>query len=214
MGDTGHTITLYSPQSEAVIRVLERDGVCYSKPEYVAEKYGESAPIFLTVYRWYAARAARLVPPPPGAQFPYWAFADPADVDLSGGGRVLRLRVPVEEAVLFDRDDWTRLLQLRYLGRTEEETAQFQTQLALRGLDGTKVMLSQFYPEWKQAILDSWEGLFRHHHRLCRGDRTGVGGRPGGALVPADPVAGGRLTTEQKQRRGSFFPRRCMFGWI
>ena len=176
MGDTGHTITLYSPQSEAVLRALGRDGVCYSRPEYVAAKYGESAPIFLTIYHWFVDRAARLVPPPSQAQFPYWAYADPADVDVSGGGRVLKLHVPSDQAVLFDRYDWTRILQLKYLGETPEEEEDFQRQLALRGLDGTKVMLTHFYPEWKQAVFDSWERLFRHHHRLRQGDYSGVGG--------------------------------------
>ena len=68
------TVTLYSPQSDAVLRVLERDGVCFSRAEYVRRKYGESAPIFLTVYGWYVSRAAVLVPPPEGAEYPYWAF--------------------------------------------------------------------------------------------------------------------------------------------
>lgn len=172
----GDTITLFSPQSGAVLQALRRDGVCYSKPAYVAAKYGESAPLFLTVYRWFVQRAAQLVPPPPQAQFPYWAFGDLAGVDLSGGGQVLTLRVPVGQAVLFDRYEWTRILQLKYLGETPEETAQFHAQLALRGLDGCKVMLTEFYPEWKQAMLRSWDRLFRHHPQLQKGDASGVGG--------------------------------------
>ena len=30
-----HQITLYSPQSDAVIEAIKRDGVCFSKPEYI-----------------------------------------------------------------------------------------------------------------------------------------------------------------------------------
>ena len=65
MGHRSNTITLYIPQSPAVSRVLKRDGVCFCLPEYIRAKYGESALLFLTVYRWFARRAASLVPPPP-----------------------------------------------------------------------------------------------------------------------------------------------------
>ena len=70
------TVRLYSAQTALVREVLLRDGVCFSRAAFVERKYGESAPIFLTAYRWFAAEAAKLVPPPPGAELPYWAFRD------------------------------------------------------------------------------------------------------------------------------------------
>lgn len=169
------TITLYSPQSDTVLHVLERDGVCFSRAEYVRRKYGESAPIFLTVYGWYVSRAAALVPPPEGAEYPYWAFANSRDLDATMGGQVLTLEVPRREAVFFDLRDWSRLLQLRFLGEEKEETA-FRKELELRGLDTQKVMLSSFYPEWKQQIFQSWERLFRWHSAIQKGEEVPVAG--------------------------------------
>lgn len=169
------TVTLYSPQSAEVLRTLERDGVCFSRAEYVRRKYGESSPIFLTAYGWFVSRASSLVAPPEGAEYPYWAFADVRDLDPSAGGQVLTLQVPRDQAVFFDLRDWTQILQLRFLGGEQEEK-RFQRELGLRGLDNLKVMLSDFYPEWKHQIFQSWERLFRWHTALRDGQDTPVSG--------------------------------------
>ena len=167
------TVRLYSPQSQAVLRALERDGVCFSRAEYVRRKYGESAPLFLTAYGWYVARAAERVPPPEGAEYPYWAFGNGRDLDPSGGGRVLTLEVPRDQAVFFDLRDWNRILQLRLLGEEKEEK-QFRRELELRGLDSQKVMLTSFYPEWKERVFQSWERLFRWHAAIRDGEESPV----------------------------------------
>ena len=52
MGDTGDKVILYAAQADAVLKAIERDGSCFSREEYVRRKYGESGPIFLTVYKW------------------------------------------------------------------------------------------------------------------------------------------------------------------
>ena len=50
---------LYSPQSEAVVNAMERDGVCFSKREYVVKKYEESAPIFVAAYNAFVMEAQK-----------------------------------------------------------------------------------------------------------------------------------------------------------
>ena len=169
-------MTLYTAQAEPVYQAILRDGVCFSKEEYVQRKYGESAPGFLTAYRWFAGEAPRLVPRPEGAQLPYWAFADLWSLDTSGSGRVLTLEVPLDQAVLFDLYDWNRILQLGYLGADEADARRFRRELSLRGLREYDVMSTSFHPDLKQTILNSWQRLFRHHAALTAGDRTGVGG--------------------------------------
>ena len=83
------------------------------------------------------------------------------EVDLPGGGQVLRLEVLRSEAVFFRLGDWSRILQLRLLTDDPAEEAAFQRELELRGLDRRQVVLTDFYSEWKQVILDSWERLFQ-----------------------------------------------------
>ena len=175
MAERSGTIRLYTSQAAPVCDAIRRDGVCYSREEYVQRKYAESAPVFLTAYRWYVKEAARIVPPPAGAEFPYWAFADPLGVAQNDGGSTLTLDVPVGEAVFFDMYDWYRVLQMKYMGADEKDERSFAQELSLCGLRESDVMLTAFYPELKQKIMGSWQRLFRHHGRIAAGDCSGVG---------------------------------------
>lgn len=167
-------IELYSSQTEQVLSILKRDGVCCSRAEYVRKKYGESAEIFLLAYSSFVREAEKLLPKPEKAEYPYWAFLDPRSVDLSGGGVLSLLLVPVSEVLFFDAWDWYKVLRLSYIGENEEEEKEFARELSLRGLDSNKVMLSSFYPEWKERILKSWSRLFRFDPLIRSGDYSCV----------------------------------------
>lgn len=176
MDQEDHKMTLYSAQAEPVLAALERDGICFSREEYVAKKYVESAPIFLTAYRWFVQAAREVVPPPPGAEFPYWAFRDLYSLEASNDTHVMKLEVPLDQAVFFDLYDWNKVVRLQYIGESENEERAFLRDLRRRGITPNDVMLTQFYPEFRQKILDSWRRLFRHHEAIRAGDLTGVGG--------------------------------------
>ena len=169
------TIKLYSQQAGPVLEVLSRDGVCFSRAVYVKKKYGESAPVFLTAYQWFVEHAETIVPKPAGAEFPYWAFKDLYSLEGGGENPPLRLLVPADQAVFFDMYDWNKIMRLQYIGENEEEEKAFREELSLRGLTETKIMLTDFYPEWKERIMKSWERLFRHHQRIKSGSDSGVG---------------------------------------
>lgn len=165
---------LYSAQTRQVLDVIRREGVCWSRAAYVRAKYAESASVFLTAYTWFTQRMPDYVPRPAEAEFPYWAFMDLYSVEAAGAD-VLTLDVPAEEAVFFDAADWTRIMQLGPLTDGPAEDAAFRDELRRRGLTPNDVMLTAFYPELKNAVLASWERLFRHHEAIKAGDRSGVG---------------------------------------
>jgi len=170
------TIRLYTSQMPPVLDAIEKDGFCVSKASYVERKYQESAKSFLTVYQWFAKNAAEIVPKPEGAELPYWAFEDLYNVDASDADdHVLTLDVPKDQVLLFDMYDWTKIMRFEYLGETKAEEEDFKEQLRQCGLREYDVMMSHFYPEWKQKIQDSWKRLFRHHKALLSGDKSGVG---------------------------------------
>lgn len=172
MDNKCNKIKLYSAQTKVVFDAIERDNVCYSKAEYVRRKYQESAPIFLTAYSWFVSQMPKYVSKPEGAEYPYWAFTDLYNVDQSD--HVLELEIPEEEAVFFDMMDWNKIMQLRYIGENEADEKEFLNNMKECGLDWNKVMLTNFYPDWKQKIMKSWDRLFRYHDRIKSGDRSGV----------------------------------------
>ena len=55
-------VKLYASQADPVLEAIRRDGVCFSKEAYVRKKYGESAWIFLTAYRFFVKEAEAYVP--------------------------------------------------------------------------------------------------------------------------------------------------------
>ena len=168
-------VKLFSPQAEAVWQAVENDGTAFSRREYVIKKYEESAGIFLAAYDAYVREAERIVPRPDDRAYPYWAFASEDLVDRSGGLRVMRLRVPLEEAVFFDQYDWYKVLRLSYIGETDKDDEAFARGLEMRGIrDSSEAVLRPFYPDVKRQITESWKRLFRHDSAIRNGDTSGV----------------------------------------
>ena len=141
MADRCNTIRLYSFQTDVVYQVLKRDGVCYSKEEYVRKKYKESAKVFINAYGWFVKEAQHIVPKPEGAEYPYWAFTDLYNVDQTGDGHVLTLDVPIGEAILFDMFDWTKIMQMHYIGENESEESAFSEELKNMGMSEFQLSL-------------------------------------------------------------------------
>lgn len=175
MDEERGVIKLYSPQSEAVWEAVARDGAAYSRREYVAKKYEECADIFLTAYDAYIREAEKIVPRPDDKAYPYWAFASEEQVDLSGGLRIMRLAVPVSEAVYFDQYDWYKVLRLSYIGESAKDEEAFERSLSMRGIrDTSDAVLKPFYPDVRREITGSWKRLFRHDQAIRTGDTSGV----------------------------------------
>ncbi len=175
MGNTDNTVMLYSSQSEVVVNSLERDGICFSKQEYVIKKYEESAPIFVAVYGWFAIAAEKYLPKPKGAEYPYWAFRDLYSIEQASDSRILRLCIPTDEAIFFDMYDWNKILRLQYIGETESDEKRFRQMLVGYGIRReSDIILTNFYPELKHQVQDSWQRLFRHHEKIKAGDTAGV----------------------------------------
>ena len=163
MGAERDSVILYSPQAEPVWDAVLNEGTAYSRREYIYKKYEESAGIFLAAYDAYIREAEKLVSRPEPWTYPYWAFASMQQVDLSGGGRVMKLSVPVDQAVFFDAYDWYKVLRLSYIGDNDADEDSFSQELQRRGIrDTSEVILKPFYPDLKRKVTDSWKKIFRH----------------------------------------------------
>lgn len=173
MTDENPKIILYTSQSLRVINTIEQEGTCFSNEGYIKSKYQESATIFLTIYHWFSAKAQNFVEKPQGAQFPYWVFKDPINVDNTGGN-LLKLQVPLKQGIYFDMYDWIKILQLNYLGQSVTEEHDFKTKIKEQGLTETQIMTTNFYPQLKAEIFASWDNLFKHHNEVATGKKTEV----------------------------------------
>lgn len=169
-------VILYSSQAEAVLQIIERDGECFSKRKYVEDKYQESAPIFVSAYSWFVHEAEKYVVRPENAEYPYWAFKDIYSVEASGDSRIIKLEVPADEAVFFDMYDWNKILSLKYIGETETDEQEFRKMLRDYGITReSDVVLTNFYPNLKRQVQESWKRLFRNHEDIINGENQGIG---------------------------------------
>ena len=176
MDKTDNKIMLYSLQSELVVKTLERDGICFSKKEYVVKKYEESASVFVAAYDWFTMEAENYIPKPNGAEYPYWAFKDLYNVEPSTDSKLLQLSIPLDEVIFFDMYDWNKILCLQYVGETKSDERQFSQMLADYGIRReSDVILTNFYPDLKRQVEDSWKRLFRHHENIKQGNLKGLG---------------------------------------
>ena len=173
MDTKDNNIMLYSPQAPAVWNTVKEFGISFSKREYIVDKYGESALIFLTAYDAYIREAEKIVSRSVSSAYPYWAFASMEQIDPMGQD-VMKLSVPLGEVVLFDQYDWYKVLRLSYIGETPEDEAEFSRELERRGIrDASDAVLRPFYPDIKRKILSSWNRLFRYDETLKRAISAG-----------------------------------------
>ncbi len=169
------TIRLYTSQAKPVVEALYRDGVCFSKREYVKRKYQETAQIFTTTYDFYVSEAINYVPKPDEAEYPYWAFTEAYNVDTSGNGDIITLEVPIEDVVFFDMFDFTKMLRMKYIGENEEDEANYKELLENYGIKKeTDIMLTGFHPVLKNQVLESWKRLFKNHISIRNGTNVDV----------------------------------------
>ena len=174
--DNKDNIILYSAQSKTVYDIIEKEGQCFSRKEYVLKKYGDSAAIFTAIYSFFVRELVKYIEKPEGAEYPYWAFTDIVNVDCSGGGVLLKLSVPKDETVLFDMYEWIKILKLNYLGDSEKEELEFRDEIKGYGIKNeADIMLSSFYPMQKRKIEKSWEKLFRYDKILKSDEAHNIG---------------------------------------
>lgn len=154
---------LYTVQTDAVVQKLTREGRHCAKLHFIAEKYGDTAEVFLQAYRWYVQRAQELVPKCPESESAIWTFADAAYLEQHPGSTLLALEVPVECAVFFRMSDWNKVLNLRYIGETPQDEQAFSARLEKHGVNYEgDVFTTPFYPQLKAELTKSWTRLFRY----------------------------------------------------
>ncbi len=154
-------MTMWTAQTDAVMDVLRRDGVVRVQNRFIDQKYGDTAWIFRTAYRFLSTEMAAVVQQPEGAQSPFWLFGDPKWTNSGVGSTILKLEVPQDQLVLFDRRDWSQILNLDFLG-TQEQKQKFEEKLRRSGLQDTMpVFQTAFYPLLKREILHSWKTLLQ-----------------------------------------------------
>lgn len=127
------TITMYCTQPDLVWDIVDKDGVNYVKQAYITKKYQDTAWIFDTAYKFFRQEAVKIIPKPQEAESPIWMYRDKKWAVPNAGCRRMRLEIPKDELILFDRRTWNKILNMEYVG-TDEEIAAFEQEYKRQGV--------------------------------------------------------------------------------
>lgn len=155
-------LIIWTQQSQKVVEKLKKNGCLTVKKEFIQEKYGSEAEIFLKAYNFFVKEAEKIVPRPEGAEYPYWAALKKENALSGAQGYLMKLKIPASKLIIFDRDKWNKILNLSYLPDNKEDLEEHRAYLKKMGITAdSEIVLSVHYPQLKRKIEKSWQKLFQ-----------------------------------------------------
>jgi hypothetical protein len=89
---------------------------------------------------------------------------------LYPGFCLLTLEVPVDEVIFFKVEDWSKVLNLRYLEVSEEDEKNHKDTLAKQNIAiESDIFTKPFYLLLKSKVKKSWESLFKYNDLIKSG---------------------------------------------
>lgn len=157
----GEKIPIWTRQNSGILRILNHEGRYIVKKGYIEQKMDEHAGLYLDVYSWYTAKAARLVALPPDVRYPIWvSLAEEYGLGASEGNVMIEAFVDSSRIIVIDLDKWGRIVNYMYIPSGKADEEEHETLLKSYNIDDCTAYMSNFYPHIKHKIIKSWERLF------------------------------------------------------
>jgi hypothetical protein len=168
-------IELWTHQSKKVKNLLFKQHRLTVKKRYIEQKYGAEAEIFLKAYDFFVKEAKKIVAKPEEAEYPFWAAADPQTALSGGSGFLIKLKIPQNKVIIFDKKKWNQILNLSYIADDQEDLNEHKKILKKFGItDDSEVVLSPHYPVLKNKIIKSWQKLFQGKNENFTSEKKGA----------------------------------------
>lgn len=160
-------IRVWTKQHGSVLDELEATGRYTVRREYVEMDLQEHAPLVLEVYDWLARHGPDAANRPADVELPVWvSYACETAMRLSGGTVLLELELPAERVTPVNIAKWGAILNYSYLPADDADARRHRALLEQYGVSDAKAYMTQFYPELRREIVESWERLFDEGVRL------------------------------------------------
>ena len=136
-------ITVWTKQHENVLKELETTGRYIAKREYIRMDLKEQAPVVLEAYDWLVKHGPDRANKPADVEYPVWvSFTNEGTMMNSENTVILELSLDPAIITSVNIAKWGHILNYGYIPKDE------------------KAVISQFYPQIKREIQNSWERLF------------------------------------------------------
>lgn len=152
---------MYTVQRDIVLDIIEKDGFCTVKEEYIREKYGSTASVMLNAYKWFREKMKEEIKKQGDDQYPIWLSRSPSILTISEDSKLLKLSVPRDQIILFDNHGWERILSMNYVGKDIEDEKRNDELFYKKGITtGSDAFMKPYYPMERRQIINSWIRIF------------------------------------------------------
>lgn len=154
-------ITVWTKQNRAVLDQLDAAGRFIADERYMRSELEDTADIMLFIYRWLAAHMPSGAVRPQDVSFPVWvSFSRETTMSPEPGYAVLELKVDEDLVTPVNIEKWTRITNYSYIPLGAEDESEHNRLMSDLGIDNVRAVMTQFYPELKRKIINSWDRLF------------------------------------------------------
>ena len=156
-----NTIKVWTKQHENVLKVLEENGRYTAKKEYIISDLGEHAYLVLEAYDWLVKHTPGASERPADADYPVWvSLKSEATMLPSKGAVILELTLDPSIITMVNIMKWGAILDYSYIPADQQDAARHRKLLEDYRVSDTKACMSQFYPDIKREVVESWTRLF------------------------------------------------------
>lgn len=157
----GEKITVWTRQHIEVWKEIEEAGRYTAKKAYIDIDLEEHAPLVLEVYDWLVEHTPTLPSKPKDAEYPVWvSLKEEATMMQIKDSVILELTLDKDLLTMVNIDKWGMMLNYSYIPQNEEDAKVHSDMLKAYRISDTAAYMSQFYPQIKREIRDSWYRLF------------------------------------------------------
>jgi hypothetical protein len=152
---------VWTKQHVKVLELLKRNGSFFARRKFVQNDLGSDAEIMALVYDELVKNHPQLNKKPFKAEVPVWvSFSYEATMKPSQDFVILNLEIPDSEITRVNIAKWGMMLNYSYIPLNKADEARHRELVKKCGVDDTRAVMTQFYPELKSEIVESWSRLF------------------------------------------------------
>lgn len=154
-------VIIWTKQNKAVLHQIADEGRFVARERFMRAEHEDCSEIMLFLYRWLANHMPIQETRPRDAVFPVWgALSRDLSYPPDESSVLIEAAIPEDSLCCIDIIKWTTVSNYSYLAKDEEDRLRHNEEMRRCGLHDAKAVMTQFYPQQKRIIMNSWLRLF------------------------------------------------------
>ena len=154
-------ITVWSKQHKNAYKELIDTGLLITRKRFAGKDLDEQGHLIRPCYDWLAQNHPQKGLRPKEADYPIWvSYSLEATMLKDENSVVLELSIPKNLITPIHVAKWGTILNYGYIPLNEADSHRHQQLLADYATSDAKAFMSEFYPQIKREIINSWDRLF------------------------------------------------------